>query len=301
VRVSSATLLDLVQDAMIIVDRAGLMIGERSAAFDRVFGAPRAGDSLARHLGLGEAQASALRGEFRRRGRIFEVRARRIEEPPGLVLVILADVTESRERVSFDRAAFQELLAATSAGAPRGELAERIRALPYDAASTVLGRLAQQGRAMATASGKATMAIQVDGGNVKLDGAFWEPFFRALSEAVRMAISAIEPPRERVAAGKSEKGLVCLRTAIDEDRLVIEVSDDGRGDPESEASPSSQLALETSVRAGATQTMVSKGHGTRRSFRFPPAGCSAVGPHVPQTPVTLRPGSGLRAAVRRDR
>ncbi len=300
---SAQVLLEHVQEAMVVVDLRGSIAGGRSAAFDRLFGAPSPGVSLARHVGLEDGDVRAFRGELRRAARIYELRVRRLEpKEAGLALVVFADVTEARERISFDRAAFQELVSAVSTGAPRSDLAERIRALSYDSATDLLARLAEEARHTAAAFDRPAPKIEIEGGHVRLDGAFWTPFFAALSHLVReVVLDASSPAAARIASGKAPGLRLTFRAAVEDGRFVLEIRDDGRGEPGRSGLPASQVALETNVRSGSFETRYSPGRGTSRLFRFPPVGCAAIAPPSPVAATTLRPGSGLRAAVRRDR
>ena len=74
--------------------------------------------------------------------------------------------------------------------------------------------------------------IQLDivGGDTELDKAMVERIGDPLMHLVRNAMDhGLEPPQERVAAGKPEQGTLRLRAFHDSGSVVVEVSDDGRG------------------------------------------------------------------------
>jgi two-component system chemotaxis sensor kinase CheA len=68
------------------------------------------------------------------------------------------------------------------------------------------------------------------GGSLRLDAHVLGPLRAALLHLVRNAVAhGIEPPAERVAAGKPERGTVLVRVERRGDRVVFACSDDGRG------------------------------------------------------------------------
>ena len=72
--------------------------------------------------------------------------------------------------------------------------------------------------------------IETDGEDTELDRSIIEAIKDPLAHLVRNAIDhGIEPPDERVAAGKPEEGVVGVRAYHEGGQVTIEVSDDGRG------------------------------------------------------------------------
>ncbi len=78
------------------------------------------------------------------------------------------------------------------------------------------------------------IALEIQGADTELDKLIVEDLSDPLMHIIRNAIDhGIEPPEDRRAQGKSEKGLICLSAAQKGNHVVIEVRDDGRGiDPE---------------------------------------------------------------------
>jgi two-component system, chemotaxis family, sensor kinase CheA len=76
--------------------------------------------------------------------------------------------------------------------------------------------------------------LQMSGGDTELDRAFVDLLYEPMLHLLRNAIDhGIETREERSAAGKPETGRIALRAYHEGNRVVIEVSDDGRGiDPE---------------------------------------------------------------------
>lgn len=76
--------------------------------------------------------------------------------------------------------------------------------------------------------------LQITGGEAELDKTVVEKINDPLTHLVRNSLDhGIETPEQRVQAGKPEKGTILLNAYHDSGRIVIQVSDDGRGlDPE---------------------------------------------------------------------
>jgi two-component system chemotaxis sensor kinase CheA len=88
-------------------------------------------------------------------------------------------------------------------------------------------------RDIARASGKQVNLI-IEGENTELDRSVIEVIGDPLIHLLRNAVDhGIEPPQERIAAGKPPSGSIWLTAAPEEGHIVITVKDDGRGiDPE---------------------------------------------------------------------
>lgn len=132
------------------------------------------------------------------------------------------------------------------AGAPRHVAARasllRLRALVEQAdpgprgcggpgvpAEGLLRGLAPMARALAASLGK-RVDLRVEGGGLALGreiaGALADPLVHLVRNAVD---HGVEPPAERLAAGKAPAGRVDLAARAEGDDLVVEVRDDGRG------------------------------------------------------------------------
>jgi two-component system chemotaxis sensor kinase CheA len=76
--------------------------------------------------------------------------------------------------------------------------------------------------------------LQITGGEAELDKTVVEKINDPLTHLVRNSLDhGIESPSERVLAGKPEKGTIQLNAFHDSGRIVIQISDDGKGlDPE---------------------------------------------------------------------
>ncbi len=76
--------------------------------------------------------------------------------------------------------------------------------------------------------------LQLEGKDVELDKTIIEAISDPLTHLVRNAVDhGIEPPEERIKAGKDPKGTVILRAYHEAGQVNIEIADDGKGlDPE---------------------------------------------------------------------
>jgi two-component system chemotaxis sensor kinase CheA len=109
------------------------------------------------------------------------------------------------------------------------ELDSQIRSARLQPFSRVCEGLDRLVRDLASASGK-QVRLQVEGGDVEVDRSILEELRTAVRHIVRNAVDhGIEPPAERVAAGKSAEGRIVIAAALQQDRIAVEISDDGRG------------------------------------------------------------------------
>jgi two-component system chemotaxis sensor kinase CheA len=113
------------------------------------------------------------------------------------------------------------------------ELQEEImkaRLLPI---ANVFNRFPRMVRDLAKKAGK-EIDFQISGGETELDRSVLEFIADPLIHILRNAVDhGIEPPDVREEAGKPRKGAVDLNARHEENHIVIEVTDDGRGiDPE---------------------------------------------------------------------
>lgn len=108
-------------------------------------------------------------------------------------------------------------------------LAERIHRLKLEPARRRLEHFAVQAMRIGARLEK-RVAVVIDDGDVRLDPEAWSPFWSVFGHAVRNAVDhGLEAPAERERCGKPAVGTITFRTRVEESRLVVEVSDDGRG------------------------------------------------------------------------
>jgi two-component system chemotaxis sensor kinase CheA len=135
-----------------------------------------------------------------------------------------------RDRVELTRQDLERLAADVAAGLPASVLRERVAALAFEPAEGQLTRLANYAQSLAVRMGKGDLAVEVDGGGVRLDPRRWEGVFSELVHVIRNAVDhGIEPEAARARAGKASRPRLRLATRVLEGALVVDVEDDGAG------------------------------------------------------------------------
>lgn len=95
--------------------------------------------------------------------------------------------------------------------------------------SSVFGRVPRLLRELATSTGK-HVRLAVSGESTELDKTVIERLSEPMTHLIRNAVDhGIEPPEERRAAGKDPEGTLTLSAEQKAGRIVIRISDDGRG------------------------------------------------------------------------
>lgn len=113
------------------------------------------------------------------------------------------------------------------------ELEEHLIALRMVTLRATLERAARVGARVARGAGR-DVEFETRGGSVRLDKSLAELLSEPLLHLLRNAVDhGIEGRDERRAAGKPARGRICLEAAADGNRVVLRITDDGRGiDPE---------------------------------------------------------------------
>ncbi len=101
-----------------------------------------------------------------------------------------------------------------------------IRMIPLD---MVVGRFPRMVRDLAKNGGK-EVELVVEGGDIELDRTVVDRITEPMMHLLRNCVDhGIETPEEREKAGKKPKGLIRVVASKQQDHVLIEVSDDGRG------------------------------------------------------------------------
>lgn len=108
-------------------------------------------------------------------------------------------------------------------------LVERVMALRMQTLARTLERAARSARVGARRAGK-RVEIEIEGGEARVDRAVAEHLGDPLTHLLANAVAhGVEPPAERRAAGKPERGRVRIAVSTGGGRVGVRVSDDGRG------------------------------------------------------------------------
>lgn len=109
------------------------------------------------------------------------------------------------------------------------KLEEQLIALRRVPLSQALERVARAGRQAARATGK-DINVEIKGGDVRLDKSLVEAISVPLLHLIRNAVGhGIESAVERTGAGKDARGTVLLEALAEDDRVLLKITDDGRG------------------------------------------------------------------------
>ncbi len=110
-----------------------------------------------------------------------------------------------------------------------GELQDAVMRTRLQPVSRIWGRFPRLVRDLAAACGK-RVRLRMEGGSTELDRSLIEAIRDPLTHLVRNAVDhGIEPPDERLSAGKPLEGFLWLRAYHEAGKVVIEVGDDGAG------------------------------------------------------------------------
>jgi HPt (histidine-containing phosphotransfer) domain-containing protein/two-component sensor histidine kinase len=137
------------------------------------------------------------------------------------------------DRVSGIEIADQELeaiLKAVLERRPHAEIAAQINALKLEPVSRRFERIAEQARALCKRLGKGDVRIVVDHANLRGAPERTAPFWGSLVHIVRNSIDhGYEDEATRIAAGKPAQMTLEMRARTNQDRVIIEIADDGAG------------------------------------------------------------------------
>ena len=137
---------------------------------------------------------------------------------------------QETNRIEVDRTEYDRLLANVCRGMPRGQFVRELAMWSLEPTKRRLERLADQARATAARLGKPDLRVEIEHHDLRTSSERWAPFWAAFTHVLRNAIDhGIEDPEKRAALGKTEGGLITLRTLREKGRFVVEVEDDGRG------------------------------------------------------------------------
>jgi two-component system chemotaxis sensor kinase CheA len=213
--------------AAAFLDRVRAFIGTGAESADPRLGERREGDR--RRPGPvragGDTAGSVVRVDFRRLDALLEVLGEGIIQHSALAEIyrrLLRRVGACEELGELDLAVISLQKTLTRLESTLMET----RLLPV---STVFGRFPRMVRDVAHAEGR-KVRLETGGGQTTLDKAVLdrlsEPLVHLVSNAV---VHGIEPAEDRVKAGKPPEGLIRLEAAAVSGRVLIRVTDDGRG------------------------------------------------------------------------
>ena len=132
--------------------------------------------------------------------------------------------------VEISPAELSRVIDKARAGVSSRDLATTLAGWMQEPVSVRFERLGRQATGLGRRLGKPNIDVTIRDRQVRLDSARWIGFWSAMIHAVRNAVDhGIESAAERQAAGKSPTAALSLAAVRQHGRLVITLSDDGRG------------------------------------------------------------------------
>jgi two-component system chemotaxis sensor kinase CheA len=198
-------------------------------------GAGSAAHAAAAAAGAGNGESAASRAAALA-DKTLRVDSERIDDVLNLVgELIIGKSMLSRTVAEFDRRFQRDPLASRFADAlvfqsrvldTLQKSVMKIRMVPVE---QLFRRFPRIVRDIAKMRGK-DVALTISGESTGLDKSILEPLAEPITHLIRNCVDhGIEPPEERIAAGKPARGTIRLSARHEGNHVVIEVGDDGRG------------------------------------------------------------------------
>jgi len=105
-----------------------------------------------------------------------------------------------------------------------------IKRLRYVSFGDLLSGHAKTAERLAERLEKELAPVEVEDNEVRVAPEIYSPFTKSLIHLFRNAVDhGLESPEERLAQGKEEEGHLSCRTFLEDERIIVEIDDDGRG------------------------------------------------------------------------
>lgn len=133
--------------------------------------------------------------------------------------------------LTIERHHVERLIASIESGAYGEQVAKEMKRWTWDSVPNRLDMLAERAHILAQNIGKGQINIVIDSEKLwQPPSDSWRAFWSAAIHVLRNAVDhGLEDEDERVEAGKAAAGTLILRARGEQERMVIEFSDDGRG------------------------------------------------------------------------
>ncbi|MFH1019708.1 MAG: ATP-binding protein [Pseudomonadota bacterium] len=110
------------------------------------------------------------------------------------------------------------------------EMLRRIKRLRYVSFGELLSGHAKTAVRLAERLEKELAPVEVEDNGVRVAPEIYSPFTKSLIHLFRNAVDhGLESPEERLEQGKEEEGHLRCRTFMEDERIIVEIDDDGRG------------------------------------------------------------------------
>src|SRR5260370_15562331 len=132
--------------------------------------------------------------------------------------------------IEIDDADYEAILQALRDGVDAGIVARMMESWRLEPTGKRLARIEQQLRGIAERMGKSNISVLIEPNDLRFNSERFAPFWSAFIHVLRNAVDhGIENREERQKGGKPEQSAIRVATAMDGDRFVVTVEDDGPG------------------------------------------------------------------------
>jgi len=172
--------------------------------------------------------------------------------------------SESVQRVDLTPDELEQLISSVRAGAPHESLLRTLTRLSWQPIAQRLERLAEQLVRVAQRLGKPEPKVAIEATELRIPPDALRAFWSTLPHVVRNIVDhGLESEEERKRAGKPPENRVELRAWLDQGRLHLQISDDGRGiDWQRLAEKARQHGLSTASREALAEALFADGVST---------------------------------------
>jgi two-component system chemotaxis sensor kinase CheA len=132
--------------------------------------------------------------------------------------------------IEIDDAEYETILKSLHDGVDVETVAKMMESWRLESTGKRLVRVEHQIRGIAERMGKSNVLVSVEPNDLRFDSERFAPFWSAFIHVLRNAVDhGIEDRQARQRGGKPEQSVIKVATAIEEDRFVVTVEDDGPG------------------------------------------------------------------------
>src|SRR4029077_13490792 len=130
----------------------------------------------------------------------------------------------------IDDADYEAILNALRDGVDVSIVARMMESCRLEPTQKRLARIEHQIRGIAERMGKSNVTVSIEPNDLRFNSERFAPFWSAFIHVLRNAVDhGIEDRQERSRRGKPEQSSIRVATAMDGDRFVVTIEDDGPG------------------------------------------------------------------------
>jgi two-component system chemotaxis sensor kinase CheA len=210
------------------------------------------------------------------------------------------------DRFELSKSELDSLLSAIRQGVTRAELESKIARLAFEPMQARLGRIGAHLCSLAKRLGKPEPRLIINDGGVRLPPTLFAPLWASFAHVIRNIVDhGLEDSETRAQLGKPAQPTIELTTRESQQRVVIEVRDDGRGiDWERVREKAKQRGLSSATQADLVAALLSPGFSTAASVTTTSGrgvGLAAVATAVRELggafDIQSTPGQGTKLAI----